>query len=246
LPDPAAALGFSFGTDPKVIVDVLPQPLLLTAVEPPELLLDPEPELPPMPESPDEPDDPVLEPEPWPPEPLLDAAAPLPPPLLLAPELPLEPPEPDALLVPELPELGVPPLPDMDPLLMPESGPVLELLEPLPHATAIKARHAGVCAHLRYRGASSMVRWFFMSDILSGTLVEMPTCRSSCAAQSCHPFLHSGRPSAAPRLSGPAPRIRFKASGTRGTSCAEPHEATAGVECRRQTVNRWMSVSIVW
>ena len=51
-PDPAAADGLSFGTEPKAIVEVLPQPLLLTAVAPPEAPLDPELDLPLAPESP--------------------------------------------------------------------------------------------------------------------------------------------------------------------------------------------------
>jgi hypothetical protein len=117
------------GTGPKVIVEVLPQPLLLTAVVPPELPLDPELELPIAPESPSE-VDPLLEPEP-----------------VEMPELDVEP-------RPVVPELEPPPvleLPELDAL--PEEEEEEEdaaasllgersLVELLPHALAIAARHA--------------------------------------------------------------------------------------------------------
>jgi hypothetical protein len=107
-----------------VIVEVLPQPLLLTAVDPPELPLDPELELSLAPESPVE-ADPLLEPE------------------------SIEVPEPDVEPPLERPELDpVPPLevPELDAL--PEEEVAASLSgEPsvvglLPHALAIAARHA--------------------------------------------------------------------------------------------------------
>jgi hypothetical protein len=106
-----------------VIVDVLPQPLLLTAVAPPELPLDPELEAPLAPESPIEP---LLEPE-----------------SIEMPELDVEPP-------PGLPELDpTPPLELPEPDALPEEEEAaaslpaeLSLLELLPHALAIAARHA--------------------------------------------------------------------------------------------------------
>ena len=117
-PDPGAAPEFSFGTDPNVIVEVLPQPLLLTAVAPPELPLDPELELPLAPESPIE-ADPLLEPE-----------------SVEMPELDVEPP-------PEVPEVA---LPELDALPKEDTAASLSgelsLVELLPHALAIAARHA--------------------------------------------------------------------------------------------------------
>ncbi len=114
------------GTGPKVIVEALPQPLLLTAVVPPELPLDPELELPIAPESPSE-VDPLLEPEP-----------------VEMPELDVEPP-------PVVPELEPPPvleLPELDALPEEEEDAAASLsgerslVELLPHALAIAARHA--------------------------------------------------------------------------------------------------------
>jgi hypothetical protein len=101
-----------------VIVEVLPQPLLLTAVAPPELPLDPELELPLAPESPIE-ADPLLEPE------------------------SVEMPELDVELPPEVPELE---LPELDALPKEDTAASLSgelsLVELLPHALAIAARHA--------------------------------------------------------------------------------------------------------
>jgi hypothetical protein len=108
-----------------VIVEVLPQPLLLTAVAPPELPLDPELEPSLAPESLVE-ADPLLEPE-----------------SVEMPELDVEPP-------PEVPELDPPPpleLPELDALPEEDAAASLsgelslvELL--LPHALAIAARPA--------------------------------------------------------------------------------------------------------
>ncbi len=155
-----------------MIVEVLPQPLLLTAVAPPELLpLDPEPELLLAPESPDEEDDELLlELElPLLPELPLDAPPPLDPldpELLLAPELaePGAPPEvlpvPEPDVLPWLPELVALPLAAADPVLLPELGSVLgELLAPLLHATATTASHAGICANPRRRGPRPVGRY---------------------------------------------------------------------------------------
>jgi hypothetical protein len=122
-PDPGAAFESSFGTGPNVIVEVLPQPLLLTAVAPPELPLDPELEPSLAPESP-VPADPPLEPE-----------------SVEMPELDVEPP-------PEVPEFEPPELvmlPEFDALpdevaaaSLPDE---LSLVELLPHAL-VAARHA--------------------------------------------------------------------------------------------------------
>jgi hypothetical protein len=123
-PDPGAAFESSFGTGPNVIVEFLPQPLLLTAVDPPELPLDPELELSLGPESPVE-ADPLLEPE-----------------AIEVPELDVEPPpevpelEPLGLVMP--PALDAPPEEVADASLLDE----LSLVELLPHALAIAARHA--------------------------------------------------------------------------------------------------------
>ena len=107
-----------------MIVEVLPQPLLLTAVAPPELPLDPELEPSLAPESP-VPADPLLEPE-----------------SVEMPELDVEPP-------PEVPEFEPPELvmlPEFDALpdevaaaSLPDE---LSLVELLPHALAITANHA--------------------------------------------------------------------------------------------------------
>jgi hypothetical protein len=125
LPDPGAAPAFSLGTGPNVIVEVFPQPLLLTAVAPPELPPDPELELPLAPESPVR-ADPLLDPE-----------------SVEMPELDVEPP-------PEVPELDAPPpleLPEVDALpeedaaaSLPGGLSPVELL--LPHALATATRHA--------------------------------------------------------------------------------------------------------
>ena len=106
-----------------MIVEILPQPLLLTAVDPPELLLEPELEPSLAPESPVE-VDPLLEPE-----------------SVEMPELDVEPP-------PELPEFEPPELvmlPELDALpeevaaaSLPDE---LSLVELLPHAP-VAARHA--------------------------------------------------------------------------------------------------------
>jgi hypothetical protein len=107
-----------------VIVEVLPQPLLLTTVAPPELPLDPELEPPLAPESPVA-ADPLLEPEP-----------------VEMPELDVEPPP----GVPELDPTPPPELPELDGLPEEEAAASLSgelsLAELLPHALAIAARHA--------------------------------------------------------------------------------------------------------
>jgi hypothetical protein len=122
-PDPGAALALSFGTIPNVIVDDVPQPPLLAAVVSPELPLSPELEFPRAPESPVD-ADPLLEPE-----------------AIGMPELDVEP-------LPGVPELDPLPwlgLPELDALPKEElaaslSG-ELPLVELLPHAPAITARH---------------------------------------------------------------------------------------------------------
>jgi hypothetical protein len=124
-----------------VIVDDLPQPLLLTAVPPPELLLAPELELPLAPESPVE-AAPLLEPE-----------------SIEMPELEVEPP-PEVPELDPLPLLGLPELdalPEFDALPEEEiaaslSG-ELSVVELLPHALAIAARHARHAVSAEWRRA---------------------------------------------------------------------------------------------
>jgi hypothetical protein len=139
-PEPAAAFGFSLGTDPNAIVEVFPHPLLFTPVELPELVLDPE-----LPIEPD----PVL--EPWlAPEPL-DVTPPL---LLAGGVLAVS----DVPLLSELRELAMLPRPEVDPVLLAEVDPELGLLELVPHATAIRTKNAGRGAHARWRSRRPMAR----------------------------------------------------------------------------------------
>jgi hypothetical protein len=123
-PDPAAAPAFSLGTDPKVIVEVLPQPLLLVAPVPPALPLDPELELSFAPDSGVEASA------------LVELAS------IEVPEFDVEPLpdvlELDPLPPPELPELATPPEEAAAASLSGE--PSLVVL--LPHAPAIATRHA--------------------------------------------------------------------------------------------------------
>jgi hypothetical protein len=124
-----------------VIVDDLPQPLLLTAAAPPELPLAPELELPLAPESPVE-AAPLLEPE-----------------IIEMPELEVEPP-PEVPELDPLPLLGLPELdalPEFDALPEEEiaaslSG-ELAVVELLPHALAIAARHARHAVGAEWRRA---------------------------------------------------------------------------------------------
>ena len=164
-----------------MIVDALPQPLLLTAVAPPELLLAPELELPLAPESPVE-ADPPLEPE-----------------SIEIPELDVEPP-------PEAPELDpVPPLalPELDALPEEEIAPSLpgelSLVEWLPHALVIAARHARHPVNAEWRRAHPVTLSTLIGSLTAAKFRKIP--RSSYRRRSwrretgpAYPAVASGSP----------------------------------------------------